>query len=215
MAIKTKEEKSGLPSKLKILLTKAFSLQALRDAYDDAYKGASGEIKEYFKSNSDGFDVSYGKGAGFSCDEGSVQISLGKSYETDVDQIIEMVNSNKITLTSLLGAVTFNQSKLQTVLGSQYESCVTVSEKPDVTITLKGNKDFKEQFSAQVGDLITGSKPEPKPEPKSEPKPDDSDSLAKAKAAAAAAKSAKSKYVKALIDPLKPVESDLDEILAR
>jgi hypothetical protein len=167
MAIKKKNEGTNLPEKLREHLSEAFTLQALKDGYESAYKGKSAEVKKYLNGNDDGFDVSYGKGAGFTCDEGQIIISLGKVYKTDVDKIIELVEGGKITLTSLLGAVTYNQTKLATVLGTQYSAVVEATEKEDITLTLKGDKAFKEKVQAEA---FGSEAPEPKAEKPKKPK---------------------------------------------
>lgn len=155
MAIKKKDESKSLPARLCEILKAAFTLQVIKDFYEAEYKARSKDIKAYFDKNEDGFDVSYGKGAGFTCEQGSVSISLGKTYNTDVDKIIDLVDTGKITLTSLLGAVTFRQTDLQTVLGSHYAKCVEATDKDEVTITLKGSKEFKERVQSTLGDLST------------------------------------------------------------
>ena len=163
MAIKKKGEEKNIPAKLQSILTAAFSFQAVKSAYEAAYKTKTDEVKSYFESNDDGFDVSTGKGAGFACDEGTVQIKQLRDFETDTDKIIELVESGKITLTSLLGAVTFRQTDLETVLGSNYSDCVKVADKAGISVTLIGSAEFKTQTKEKIGDLTASAPDESKP----------------------------------------------------
>jgi len=206
MALKKKEDQESLPQKLQTILKDAFSLQGLRDGYKKLYDKKSGDLKDYFLENDDGFDITTGAGAGFKCDQGSIKITQGKEYETDADKIIELVESGKITLTSLLGAVTYRQTDLKTVLGSHYEKIVTSSEKTDakgrakLTVTLTANSEFKAKVAESMGEVEVKPKAvkpvKEKPVEKPKPKKKVSSIAAQAKAAS-----------------LKTADSDLDDIL--
>lgn len=184
MAIKLKkqDDKTRLPVKLDKLLLQGFSFQAIAAKYEDAFKSTKGEIEDYLESNDDGFDLVEKT---FKCDQGSVTYVERTSYDYNKDAIIELVNSGKVTLETLIGLATFPAEKLKVALGETNFKSVS-TEKTSTYLTLKANADFKEECDRKFADILPKEevKEEPKveaaPEPKAKAKPDLSEAKKKA-----------------------------------
>jgi hypothetical protein len=179
MAIKLKkqDDKTRLPAKLDKLLLQGFSFQAIAAKYEDAFKSTKGEIEDYLESNDDGFDLTEKT---FKCDQGSVTYVERTSYDYDRDAIIEMVNSGKVTLETLIGLASFPAEKLKVALGETNFKAVS-TEKTSTYLTLKANADFKEECDRKFADILPKEeakevkevevKKEAAPEPKPKAKP--------------------------------------------
>ncbi len=190
MAIKLKkqDDKTRLPAKLDKLLLQGFSFQAIASKYEEAFKSTKGEIEDYLDSNDDGFDLTEKT---FKCDQGSVTYVERTSYDWDKDAIIEMVNSGKVTLETLIGLASFPAEKLKVALGETNFKAVS-TEKTSTYLTLKANADFKEECDRKFSDILPKEveavkevevAPEPKPtkaKSKAEPKADLSEAKKKA-----------------------------------
>ena len=159
MAIKLKkeQEKNSLPAKLSSLLLQGFSFQQISAKYEEAFKSTKEEIEGYLESNDDGFDLTEKT---FKCDQGSVTYVERTSYDYDKDAIIEMVNSGKVTLETLIGLASFPAEKLKVALGETNFKAVA-TEKSSTYLTLKASAEFKEECDRKFADILPKKESEP------------------------------------------------------
>jgi hypothetical protein len=152
MAIKLKkeQEKNSLPAKLSSLLLQGFSFQQISAKYEEAFKATKDEVEGYLESNDDGFDLVEKT---FKCDQGSVTYVERTSYDYDKDAIIEMVNSGKVTLETLIGLASFPAEKLKVALGETNFKAVS-TEKTSTYLTLKASAEFKEECDRKFTDIL-------------------------------------------------------------
>lgn len=222
MAIKIKkadQDKPSLPAKLDKLLVQAFSFQQISSKYEDAFKETKKEVEIYLDKNDDGFDL---EEKTFKCDQGSVTYAERTSYDYDKDAIIELVNSGKVTLETLIGLATFSAEKLKVALGDTNFKKVS-TEKTTNYLTLKASSDFKEECDRKFEAIL------PKKEDEYVPREKDEIALKEVKERNAKAKATpvkpaltekakadaikKAKGAKALTKKVTTVDEDLADIL--
>ena len=153
MAIRkgAKESKASLPTQLENLLLEGFSLQAARDIYDDVFKATKGQITHYLEHNEDGFSCDMGKG--FHCEQGTVIFQSRSNYSFDKDKILELVESGKLSLATVINLASFNAEKLKTAIGAtEFENLAT--NKPTEYLTMKANAEFKASVEEKFADVL-------------------------------------------------------------
>jgi len=191
-------------------VTKAFTLQQIRDKYDDAFKGEKTLIVGYLENNEDGVEVTQGKA--LKVENGQLIYTSRDNWKIDTDAIAAMITKGELTVMTLLQISSINATKLKTMIGEAKFLKVATNE-PTESLTMKADADFKAAIDREFDvEASLEDKHAPNrvqaieaPKPKVDPFPVKSsgNSLAKAKAAQAKAK------------PLATgdVDADLDAIL--
>ena len=143
MAIKRAKTKKSdveqLPEKLDGLLRDGFTCSVLQKKFEEDGKEIRGEVVTYLESNTDGFEVEVSKS--FKTEYGAVNFKQRQNFEVDKDALIELVNSGKITIETLVHLGSFAGAKLKEA------GCgVAVSDgDPTEYLELRPNKEFKEK----------------------------------------------------------------------
>lgn len=153
MAIKRAKEtvRDSIPTKLAEILLQAFSFQAIRDKYDEAFKGVKTDVTSYLEHNTDGFTVELSKG--FTCDQGTVIYQSRSNYRFDTDKILALVEDGKLSLATLVNIANFNPEKLRTAIG-ETEFVGLATNHPTEYLTLRANSEFKASVEENFASVL-------------------------------------------------------------
>lgn len=192
MAIKRGPKQTNVtqvPLELAELAESAFFAQQMKDCFGSLFDEDKAKIFKFLEhtdevtldSNNKTLDVP-------EC--GSITFATRRKTTIDKDKLVEMVESGRINIHTLVEIATFSADKLKTVLGSEAKKVVT-EEEPTEYLTLKATPDFKAKVQSEFDSTFhreTKSEPKPpkkapKKEPKAKPKSSPKDSLAAIKAA--------------------------------
>lgn len=146
MAIKRKgQDPTGPdhPAEFQNHVTKAFTLQQIRDKYDGAFKDEKEWIVGYLENNEDGVEVTQGKA--LKVEHGQLIYTSRDNWKIDVDKIQEMVLDGTLTLTTLLQIASINAKKLKDMLGEAKFAKVATNE-PTESLTMKADAEFKTEI---------------------------------------------------------------------
>lgn len=132
MAIKKKSEKKevGLPQALDKIFEKAFTASILEKKFKEEASEGRAEAYSFLDEKREGFDVDkILVSSSFTTRFGRVTIANRASNEIDRDKLIELVESGKVTVATLLNIATFGADKLKTALGEKdFAQVAKVSE---------------------------------------------------------------------------------------
>lgn len=215
MAIKRKgQEPTGpnLPAQFQEHVTKAFTLQQIRDKYDDAFKGEKEWIVGYLEKNQDGVEVTQGKA--LKVEHGQLIYTSRDNWKIDLDQIEAMITRGEMTVATLLQIASINATKLKTMIGdSKFAKLATNS--PTESLTMKADAEFKAEID-QMFDVETSLGSEVSASREAARKDIQAIEAPKAKEVFPVKKSnslAKAKAAQAKTTPTISVDADLDAIL--
>lgn len=214
MAIKRKGQEPTVPShpvEFQSRVTKAFTLQQIRDKYDDAFKGEKTWIVDYLENNQDGVEVTQGKA--LKVENGQLIYTSRDNWKIDLEQIEGMIARGELTVATLLQISSINATKLKTMVGeAKFAKLATNS--PTESLTMKADAEFKAEIDGLFD--VEASLGEPAPKVKTQtPAPTVSAPVEPFKVKSSGNSLAKAKAAAAKSAPLATgdVDADLDAIL--
>ncbi len=187
MAIKKKQAKAetALPEALRGLLQKGFTASVLEKQFKAEAGSARSDIKEYLEAEKDGFVAAdHLQGSSLYTEFGKLTISDNSRYDIDKDKLQELVESGKITLTSLLGACRFNNTDLKKVVGET--AFAEIAEKTEgEKLAFGASPEFKESIlgAFEASGWTPAKEEEPAPKKPAKKKAEKKSSVEKIRAA--------------------------------